>query len=217
MRHFFQALDELVLLSDTEMLAADPISPLVNATFAASIYPGEMAIDDQNMESFDVKGSAYGEVSSKPFLSSTANPQSFATGHTSSVINAAVAARKRGALSHLSESDRRSEFSYRSQQSVAASSDPTRSSKFKVVKLGDKTPYMRGRFTCFDFHDLPVKDAARAEAVVSTNSRVQTPTILADAGQGGTLTPTVTNSAGNTILEPGHLSLAPAQSGTSFP
>ncbi len=115
---------------------------------------------------------------------------------TSSIINAAVAARKRGNLSHLSESDRRSEFSYRSESISVAVSDShnrtTGGSKFKVVKLGDKIPYVRGRFVCFDFHDIPnVKDGgggggARMElngGGGTSLSRMQTPDMA-----GGTLT-----------------------------
>jgi hypothetical protein len=119
---------------------------------------------------------------------------------TSCIINAAVAARKRGNLSHLSESDRRSEFSYRSESISVAVSDShnrnTGGSKFKVVKLGDKIPYVRGRFVCFDFHDIPnVKDGGgRIEVngggAGASLSRMQTPDMTGAAvvGAGGTLT-----------------------------
>ncbi|XP_055349232.1 sperm acrosome developmental regulator-like isoform X1 [Paramacrobiotus metropolitanus] len=107
-----------------------------------------------------------------------------------------IARGKRGNLSHLSESDRRSEVSYRSEPSLAIS-DAARSSKFKVVKLGDKTPYVRGRFTCFDFHDLPVKDLIRSDS--SHTPRIQTPTIATE-GPSGTLTASAsfTSSGNNT-------------------
>ena len=129
--------------------------------------------------------------------------------------SAAVGARRRGGghLSHLSESDRRSDFSYHSESISMAVTEPQNNrtgSKFKVVKLGDKIPYVRGRFVCFDFHDIPNREGggnrmdglpgSSAATTTMAPSRVQTPDINA-GGAGGTLT-------SNVVVQPGSLSIS---------
>ncbi|OQV15792.1 hypothetical protein BV898_10045 [Hypsibius exemplaris] len=157
-------------------------------------HPGPLSLPLEASFSDDSSGSPNnGQDQKSPTISDTT------TRSNSLQLHAAVALRRRGGnLSHLSESDRRSEFSYRSESiSVAASEHNFRTgSKFKVVKLGDKIPYVRGRFVCFDFHDIPNKDGnGRGEAAAAVLqqlsgmavSRIQTPDSLT-TGPGGTLT-----------------------------
>ncbi|GAU95678.1 hypothetical protein RvY_07261 [Ramazzottius varieornatus] len=138
------------------------------------------------------------------------------------LIKTTMVVRKRGGnLSHLSESERNSrqdsdradQMSCRSESlSLAISAtDQNRSSRFKVVKLGDKIPYVRGRFTCFDFHDLPGKDGSRMHTPVLTQTSVE----LTKDKEVNT-TPTATPVAGITVTPAVETAPEP-NSGTALP
>ncbi|XP_055331856.1 sperm acrosome developmental regulator-like [Paramacrobiotus metropolitanus] len=89
------------------------------------------------------------------------------------------------------EPDRRSE----------ASSEQTRVSKFKVVKLESKAPYCRGRWQCFDFHDRP-KEQSKLQPNDRPAADPSATSVVAPPATAAATAPAQVPSASSSVSDP---------------